>query len=99
VSGATLNGGFTYFCHHVCCLFGDEWGVRQRQLMFVWGTLSALEEQRTGFWVRGGGFILDSECTSRVIKHDSKQKTKQSVHVCPAVFLVGFLQQERLLPG
>jgi hypothetical protein len=42
--------------------------------MFGWGTSSALEEQRTGFWVRGGGFILDSECTSRVIKLDSKQK-------------------------
>jgi hypothetical protein len=23
--------------------------------------------QRTGFWLRGSGFILDSECTSRVI--------------------------------
>jgi hypothetical protein len=42
--------------------------------MFGWGTSGALEEQRTGFWVRGGGFILDSECTSRVIKLDSKQK-------------------------
>jgi hypothetical protein len=26
--------------------------------------------------VRGGGFILDSECTSRVIKLDSKQNKK-----------------------
>jgi hypothetical protein len=28
--------------------------------------------------IPGGGFILDSECTSRVIKLDSKQKKQNS---------------------